>query len=1839
MVFPQDHIIGQQAMTRQSSASPLDHVSSADLPAEFRDNSSDDGSISDETTLADNDTPKEQSKLAKLCEQTSSVLASVLPAPFGGHKRSILCQFFGQVPIKTSSNQFQSKQQPSNNLVRQYNNNQMQPSLSGGPYDNVESIAVLHQAQRGPLTFHSNGKHPIQIVLEQQQRQLTRQSNLASNNLPIDASHPLASSMRQVPPAQEDLKSSASIVDYSYQQKLEPPNSMRKELSSASKGSQVKFSTPITSSSTSFKPIQVASQTVTSSTSKPQMLISTSGWRIFNQPPQEMAVHQQSVTTQSSKSSSATPTMNNNKSKEEGVKSSKSDLEEMKARQAPNLKNISAIAAAFQTTTPVSSPQYSINKITTSAPSMISKNKNKQQETLNFGSAQLLVMGRPPGFDGNSSEANRSSLYKTSFPPATYSSSSSVDSSQRQTTATTSIGKRSEVLKSTTRTLDNNNYNNSSKATTQNLASSSPAPEVRIIEVIAQQTSNNSLVSDQLASASNSGNNSTLSTTTTTTSTQKPTTDLHQVQQREELVIASINNLTRIAFGNQLRDTVKVINKLIDQQADLFGKNLNRGEPLIASESRQIVTGNNKLTSGGSGSELIVGAKNNNDIGSKNKSTKQVSSSSSSSSLTKSSQTGGGNIYSGKQRNSTNDKSIRQKQNAQSASLPKPTKRPKKQTVSSSTATTRNKSPATSSATETKESIKPKAATFSSQKLTTSLPSTIGRGLLRSTQSRSSRNIDQILPIKAGDEARSSSSVAQKYNSNSTIANLDQRVPSSSGAKLVAPSKRTSSTISDLDSIVPTVTISDIHRDKSPWKFSPSPYIRDLTLPNTIRKSSTTLNPNSYGTKLSDVTKSKAATVLPWMLPEHSSSNHESNLFSTTISSMRKSTTPGDTIKRWTSSRKYQSSSSLSSSSKQPLVLNKLENIKSFEPKMDSLTTLKMSLTTQPSLSIAVQSSSLNPASEFNTNSYSQSATSQTSLSQNGGTSTQSRWIPTSSISARPQSIATSTSNPITTTTPMPPPTKAQLKEVASISGVDSNQPTTIKKPPPISANSQEVINQNDLNEARASDSISKYTTHWNEANEILSTTRRFFQQPLPQIAQTGEFFNAETISTWPERYQTMLNSNIEGKTTPSFETTRRNGETYEKTSRNLARHKFDTTLASSNGDEQYNAGIRTTRIDPTFMLLNNNSMSSITILPSNHKLTTTFSEETSNNGVTKQTTVVSGNNGEQYNTNFANNEQARDETQPETYTQGTTNDDMMITEAPQIPTLKSQQQKSILSSPTVSYTLIGPYTNFKPEQKQEGVVSVEKVKFPRISDDYLIPSDTNQQAKDDSTIQSESATNNKANISNSNASSSSFLKPPYLESHQRDRDHDIPTSNLSSLERHNVSRKLYELLVPSTKSFVGPQNPLNLQRFSLSALKFLAQNILMPNRSNQIQYSSNSTNGDTSREHSLTSQNDELENDDSNSKSQEQLLELLDPSLPMNYYDLLASNESSQVNNRTSGKSILGRAGNFLNDLKQAESKRAAALLAAIRYQVPSPLVRPWDTVSDHHHHSNGLLNSNERLDGLIENIGDKREGNEESESVSLRDSLLLAQLSNSIKSALFKQRIVPKNELEARLRLHNHNPVIIDEDQDIALDRRSDSQTKPSKIDSYSLDEMNDYFGNVSKSNSEYLYDKFPLRSGRNFTKNLLNTLLNSTSALKLPSIMRINNNKTNNNFVDQIDFSAVQLQQQQQRDEMQNLNDRTQYPKYIRLTDNKAAWSLNQEGSLKATSRQPSLPSSAVAAKLRDSASRNKKVVVEPDNDVKMLQEYENKAEIKTNEFDCDGKQAGFYPDSETACQVSS
>lgn len=504
----------------------------------------------------------------------------------------------------------------------------------------------------------------------------------------------------------------------------------------------------------------------------------------------------------------------------------------------------------------------------------------------------------------------------------------------------------------------------------------------------------------------------------------------------------------------------------------------------------------------------------------------------------------------------------------------------------------------------------------------------------------------------------------------------------------------------------------------------------------------------------------------------------------------------------------------------------------------------------------------------------------------------------------------------------------------------------------------------------------------------------------------------------------------------------------------------------------------------------------------------------------------------------------------------------------------------------------------------------------------------------------------------------SSFLKPPYSESHQ-DRMRRNETFSIGNIDKHNVSRKLYELLVPSTKSFVGPQNPLNLQRFNLSALKFLAQNILMPNKSQRDSIQGGSTGSNSTNGLEAEQQFEGQQYGNYDNKSQEELLELLNPTLPMSYYDLLSNEstmqhqQSNKTGNTSNGKSIFGRAGNIFNDFKQLESRRAAALLAAIRYQVPSPLVRPWDTNSDSNQAGGHLLNSNERLDGLIgDHVEDKESDKLEAES--FRDSLMLAQLSDSIKSALFKQRMIPKNELEARLKSnnnHNYNPVIINEDQDISLDRRSDSSPKTPKIVSYSFDENDDFDNHQgSKSNfSEYLYDKFPLRNGRNFTKNLLNSLLNSTSPLKMiqsPFISRSNNNK--NDFADQIDFSAVSLQKQNESPKSGSDN-RSQYPKYIRLTDNKAAWSLNSEGSLKATSRQPYLLSSAVAAKLRDSSSRNKEAVAQingndnnDDNDdgnVKVIRETENKpAEAAKNyEFDCQEKQAGFYPDTETACQV--
>lgn len=1696
----------QQIITKKSS---FDQVSSADLPAEFRDN--DDAVAA--TNDGGNEAANEQSKLARLCQQTSSVLASVLPAPFGGHKRSILCQFFGQVPF---SRKHPSQPRPAKQQL-QFNEQQqllLQQHQQVPQYETAESAVALIQSQYGqqPVAVLPGNRHPIEIVLEQQRRQhnqlLLANSRLAGNLQRAPANLPIES-------MQTDLKSSASVLDYAYQQRVEPPASMRHSkgaLPVSKLDSPIwKFSKQITA--TSFRP--VAS---TQATSRP---MSTSGWRIFNQTSSESSSPMPPVSSTTEASSSSTGRAN----KQEDNQSSNVDGAQQQVSHTT--KEASSHVGPSATVTKVA-----VKNQTDVAPR--TRSDPVWSESLNIGSAQLLVMGKPPGFNQHHQSQGKQSNGSANFATAS------------QDLPQVNIGKRSEALKPTTRSAETGKNDSGSSA------------EVRTIEVNAQ---------NQPAVGGNSGRTLVGGSSTSenlaigASSTQKPAADLRQVQKREELVIASINNLTRIAFGNQLRDTVKVINKLIDQHSDLFSANKKAlKDPMLTFESgrqQQVLSSDSKLS---------VQAKK----GYSDKSFEPKSDTSTSKEIGSKASAGSTVAVqaSGESRQKQILLPIVDKTTARSAQS-KPTKKPKRSSTMQ---------PAAAAARTWQQS------TMAYNKQTSFANGSTGFSSLKTTSSNAKQLAKEVSdPSKQSPFDRSTSGRhGERKSSASQPGDLQRlhgytvsRALSFGGAgSSMMPSRTTEPFEQDLP--IPAVTIDDIHRDKAPWRLANGQTSTTRAVPRSLPASSTTL-----AKRLDKKAQFERTTKFPWLLPDKSV--YHSDMFgglpSTTIEA-RKPLTGAEMLKKWTTRK---APVHMGVSGKQALVLNRLDNSKLETMKMDSLTTLKMSLTTA-------------------------SPSAWSSMQKTSG-STQSRWIPTSGATR-------ASSGPSTTTSTTPLPTLAPTTVASSTTA--RSQPeevaqTTVAAPTSTSTQARESLTQNDLNEARASDSISRYTTHWNEASDLLAASqKRVFQQPMPQIAQTGDYFSAETISNWPERYQTMLESSRPTTSAAFSETTRRDGEAYENQpfSTLLAtRHRLPATMDALAQE----ASTRTTRSELV------STLTGVTILPANHKLTSTTQQ------------MVEHQMG-------ANTSR---------------------------PSLAETTGTLFQTASSPAYTLVGALTSEtasepdasaeqhlqQPSSGENGLAE-DTGKFPRIMDDVYTVAGSETAA----------------------TAGLSGLKPPYLEQHDEepleiDGDSILTLYNQSTLSRPQVSRKLYEMLVPSTRSFVGPQSPLNQQRFNLSALKFLAQNLFTSPKNNYKGVNE-----------SLASQEvDEPRNGTksiSNHTSPQRLLDILGgASIPANYDELLLNTEENHpaVINKSgastetgsSNKSLFGRASNLLNDLRQLEHKKAAALLAAIRYQVPSPLVRPWDLATDGHIVSE-LAGVRDRLDGagrMTDLLNDQGQ---------IRDGFLLSQLSTAIRSALFKQRLVPRSELEARLKRANgfneNAPLNANLSAELgyerASERRSDSsasymKTLPESL-SYSLGDSYNPMYNGSRHDEapeEYLLAGYKSPTAKLNARNLLPSAKSWIDRLLLGSGASGSQNKSSaGSDYDLIDLSASTKTLPTDENEPVTA---TRYPKYIRLNDFKTTWSDQKAEEIKFQSLMPpkqQLPSAAVAARLRanlahfkgpinntngttDSQDEEVEIREAKTSDTRLgpvEEQAETKKELK---FSCLDRQAGFYPDTASACQVSS
>lgn len=1581
----------QQVVTKKSSIAGQQQsgsqVNSADLPAEFRGLNDGEGELE---MSAENSAPgvaKDQSKLARLCQQTSSVLASVLPAPFGGHKRSILCQFFGQVAFGSKSEKRAPLKQGQFPLSIIGNDQQIPAGYE------PENVAILQQHQQPPVALLTNGRHPIQVVLEQHKRQQQHNRQL----------HSLAASVNQ---PTMDLKSSASVIDHAYHQKLEPPPTMfasnqKKNMQKQHQPSRqmkqeqpIKYSTPIAGNS--FKPL---------ASNQPQDM-STSGWRIYNQSLDESL----SSTPSRSEAPFQFPT---NSSASTTIKRTSLSPTSTTSTTTPNPPVEGSAAAKLSSRRPAQRNETTSER---SNESKLTISSSKQTEGIKN---QSLSSGKPPGF-GSIGTSKQSSEKKSEFKL----SSSTTGAPPKSTTSAANI-----------------NQKVSNGETSESKRSKSESHGVRTIEVVAQVNGDQIQGGSEPPSAINRHTNS----TSTTSTTQKPLgfgNDSRQVQKREELVIASINNLTRIAFGNQLRDTVKVINKLIDQQSELFS--VPPKDPMQVLESKQDPS---------SGS---TNKKRTND-------------------QTNMTMSGKSRLATSKQQVVTlNDSS-----STISPVLTKSTKKPKKQLVStSSSASTGTKSPKRSSSGVpifTSTTIKPRGSTLAASVKSERKSTFLGNELRRLSGSHA---VSRSLALDSElTSTTTSGGVSRKINSKMELIGTPLPVPA----------------------------ISDIHRDKKPWQLSSrlpsssttrksSTYIKSRTTTTstpTISTKSPVVNRSTKSTK-----SSNSETLYPWLLPDKSV--YQSDLFSPMGPVTEMKLTTADALRNWQSPRKSASiteqlirARQASNAKPSQLVLNRLDGQteKKASGKVDSLTTLKMSLT-----------------SNAQNSGGSSSGSSTTSMPPNG---TQSRWIPTATTLSnhqlatsastvgtiarllKPTSVATPTSSDNANSSSSKPSVDTMTTVLSSTEKLKTNSSEDLlasSSSTPSWASAESFSSRSDLNDMRATDSISKYTSHWNEANELLTTTRRYYQQPMPQIANTGEFFSAETIASWPERYQTMMasqsteagsGSDLPGKTTPSFETTRRNGETYDTAS--TPRHKLDVSSTTKAAQEA----------SPTTRSLMAN-LASITILPSNHKLAATTQEE------------------ESTDTDSTLTDETDEEADTATPTMQQT---MKTTTRPEVP-----------KQTIAAYTIIGsqpePAQTIRDQQREDK----SSASFPQLIDEHMLTSETKMP-------------------------SSARLKPPYLGSSDEVNDEADSMALLDGgANRAHVSRKLYEQLVPSTKNFVGGQNPLNQYRFNLSALKYLAQNILASQST-----ASNSTDLDSEMSEVPTSSN-----------STGRMYDLLNASLPPNYYELLHSNDSSiRANSALTAKGIFGRAGNLLSDLRLLEQKKAAALLAAIRYQLPSPLVKPWDMASDSFTLGGTMR---DRFDnGLPKDVtGDQ-----------LKDSLLLAHLGNALQNVLYKQRVVPRDELERRLSGASRK-------SDDSVDRRVDDIV-------YSIEGANMTSTEIEPKKAS---------NGTSLTRKLFDKLLFDT----------ISDNKT--------DFHAIDLTANNSTGRLSPVenyyleSNGKAYPKYITAADYQTASSV----------KPANLITRAAGSSLLSQNQRGNELV-----------------DRKPSGFICDDRAAGFYPDTETACRT--
>lgn len=1457
-----------------------DQLSSADLPAEFRDASQSGDDLADEA-------PKEQSKLERLCLQTSSVLASILPAPFGGHKRSVLCQFFGHLPMHSESQRKSTEQQKQ--VARQ-----IEPT---------QSVAVLQQHQQPPVSLVASGRHPIQMVLEHQ----LSQYRLGQRPVAIPA-----------PASPHDLKSSASIIDLAYHTRIDPPRGMTKQASNkvAKVGEHPsKFEEQPTAA---FKPITTQSRS---------QLMSTTGWRILNQTSIQSTRIPQRATTEQAQQGDGNFVRDNSSTSSEGPKLQSKLMTTPSSRLHTNEDIIRPVNASASNSSEVPLSKNITAQI--KAQHEVSEGRGSPSSQLD-SPTQLLVLGKPPNL-------KLRPLFESSA---------------------TTLDKRSEELGTSTRSLGRK----------------LDAPTgVRTIEVMSQNSN-----------ATEPREKVQTSTPVVSPRTQTPSADPNQVQKREELVITSINNLTRIAFGNHLRDTVKVINKLIDQQADLFGR--ATGESVSSADTRSY--------SGSHKSKLASVTSKKPELG------------------------------------------------KEQQSPIKPTKRAKKLSV-----TNESKSQRPSS---TDRSTK-------KQMVRTGIPK-----------------------ISSSQEEQWKSTTPFAVPKRSTRPIIRSQAPS--------VSSRTTRPMDEFDRIFEGTTVGDFARSRSTSRI------------NELSPSSSSVFSNYMSKAVTSSPKKRNASTpqsasYHWLIPDKGA--YQSNSFDPGVSTSASTDSrfaTSDPHSKWALGREHDARrQSVKQRPADEFGPNKSEIVK-----MDSLTTLKMSLTTDSS------------ASQTRSRS-------------------QTRWIPTTVITPVPDRTTTThspptqkaTSKTTTTTTATTKPLSTIHENLSSQRDESSlaTSPMPESKATTRTNLDTQPAQQEDLNEAKASESISRYTTHWNEPNELLATTKQFHQQSMPQLIKTGEFFSAETIASWPERYQAMM-SEASGntRTTPLFETTRREGASYEPNMHSSPRHKA-TTPVDAEKTRRSESSVSLTTTFPGF-----------TVLPANHKLVATpdidqFSMTPSQEGANQQTTHW-------YRDISANGQ-----------------------------------------VPEVAYTH-GPHIGLDMETRstdKQGSIPIDGFSASIPPSKYPVSS---------------IAPRPQQLVTNM----SSALKPPYLNPYEESA---VSVSDDEATIKQHAPKKLYDLLVPSKQNFVGTQYPLSSQRFNLSMMKFLAQNLLTP-----------------------ASSSNEMSLDNNETDYSQKFLDLFsggDP-FPSNYYELTQNETSEATTNGSTmqGKSFLGRASNFMSDLRQLEHKTAAAILAAIRYQVPSPLVRPWDLPPDNQ--SPSSPQPSKRLDNS-------------QAQMNLTSNLLLIRAGQAaIRAALAKQRVVPRDELEARLNK--------DRPPGGQSDRRSDADPLLDILDNGSPT-----YGN-STDNQQLDYEVALAESlapansnsgSRNLSRVLLEKILRPTVKSLIPTLL---------NHMEQSKYKQMQLESSAYQAEAQPDNAEQRFPKYIRSTNYRSLLSGQKSSEIKSKGLQ--LPSSIVAAKLQGNISHSGKAGLSNSfEEIRLTTKNTNKEEtelLTSNSFDCSNRKAGFYPDVESACQVS-